>query len=407
MTAAGARAVATAVVAVGAGVLPMFLTAALAPRIGAEFSFGALSLGVAVAGFHAVSALASPRFGRWVGRVGAVRCLDACAAIAVASSVAIAVGARSAAGMIVLLSVAGLANAASGPAASALLSRTVQERRRGAAFGALQAGAPAAALLAGLALSLVAGPAGWRSAFVVAALLGLLLTVLVPRRPGDAAASPVPRRAGTAGAGPLRGLVLAAALASATTTGMMAFLVEFAVDSGITEQDAGLLLGLVSGVAIVSRIGLGLAVDRLGSDPLSVAMVLLAAGAVGCLLLGAAAPGLIVAGALMVGGLGWAWTGLLTLVVVRLRPDAPGRAVGDLMVGLFAGAVAGPALFGVMVRDGDYRAAWLGCAALAGLAGVCVIAARSLAAGADVRPWPGAGAPAILRACAWRRRSAS
>ena len=360
-----------------------------------------------MAGFHAVSALASPRFGRWIARVGPVRCLDACAAIAVASSLAIAAAARSAESLIVLLSIAGLANAASGPAAGALLSDAVPARRRGAAFGALQAGAPAAALLSGLALSLVAGPAGWRSAFVVAALLGGLVWILVPRRLEPSASPPVATRAGWARAAALRLLVLAAALASATSTGVMAFLVEYAVGSGITEQRAGLLLGLVSGVAIVSRIGLGLAVDRLDGDPLAVAVALLAAGAVGCLVLGAATPSLVVAGALMVGGLGWAWTGLLTLAVVRLRPGAPGGAVGDLMAGLFAGAVAGPVLVGVLARGGDYATAWLGCALLALLAGACVTAARSLAVGAGARPSPGAAAAAILRACAWRRRSAS
>ena len=158
---------------------------------------------------------------------------------------------------------------------------------------------------------------------------------------------------------------------------------------------------------MVSRVGLGLAVDRSGGDPLGVAVTLLAAGAAGCLLLATATPWMVAGGALVAGGLGWAWTGLLTLAVVRLRPDAPGEAVGRLMAGVFAGAVAGPAVVGVLARDGAFTPAWLACAASAALAAASIAAARSLAAGGALRPWPRATGLAILRSCAWRRRSAS
>ena len=378
------RPVAAAVAAVAAGVIPMFLCAALAPRLRADLGLTVVALGAGVAAFHAVSALASPRFGRWVGRVGPRTGLRTSAGIAAACSLGIAAAGRSPASLVALLALAGLANGASGPAAGALLARAVPARRRGLAFGAQQAGAPLAAGLAGLAASLLAGPLGWRTAFVAAALVALAAAVLAPGEPGGARAD-APSRAATALA-PRAGrtvgtLALAAVLASATSTGMMAFLVPFAIDTGIAERHAGLLLGLVSGVALVSRIGLGLAVDRWAGDAPAVARRLLVVSAAGCLLLGAASPALVVAGALLVGGLGWAWTGLLTLAVVRLRPDAPGHAVGVLMSGLFAGAVAGPLLVGLLARAGGFPLAWLACAALA-LAGAGTLgAARRPAAG--------------------------
>jgi MFS family permease len=371
----GARPIATAVAAVVAGVIPMFLTAALLPRIGADFRFGKVGLGVGVAGFHATSALAAPRFGHLVERWGAARCVEITAGIAALCSLAIAVGARSATAMVVLLTLAGLANGASGPAASALLSRTVPTRRRGLAFGAQQAGAPLAALLAGMAAWLVAGPLGWRSAFALAALTALLAAAIVPRQPLRAG-PPAARRVRPQVGQSLRALVLAAALASATSTGMMAFLVTYAVDSGVSEQGAGVLLGVVSCVAMASRIGLGLAVDRWDGDALAIASGLLVASAVGCLVLTAATPALIAVGALTVGGLGWAWTGLFTLAVVKQHPDAPGRAVGVMMSGLFAGAVAGPLLVGVLARHGAYARGWVACAALAALAAATVAATR-------------------------------
>ena len=302
----------------------MFLTAALAPRLDADMGFGVVSLGVAVAGFHVFSALAAPRFGRWVERVGPGRSVVLSALVAAFFAMAIAVAGRSAGAMIVLLTLAGVANGTSGPAASALLARTVPAGRRGLAFGAQQAGAPLAALLAGLGLSVAAGPLGWRATFVVAAVIALGVAACAPcagaMGPAVAAARPV-----ALGGSTLRTLAIAAVLASTVSTGMMAFLVAYAVDSGMTEHGTGVLLGTVSAVAMVSRVGLGLAVDRWGGDALALAGALLAAGALGCVALTAATPSLIAAGALVVGGVGWAWTGLFTLAVVRRHPDAPGR----------------------------------------------------------------------------------
>jgi MFS family permease len=270
---------------------------------------------------------------------------------------------------------AGLGNGASGPAASALLSLTVPARRRGLAFGAQQAGAPLAALMAGMAAWLVAGPLGWRSAFALAALTALAAAALVPRHPLRAG-PPAVRRVRPQRGQSLRALVLAAALASATSTGMMAFLVTYAVDSGVSQQGAGVLLGVVSAVAMVSRIGLGLAVDRWDWDALAIASGLLVASALGCVVLTAATPALIAVGAITVGGLGWAWTGLFTLAVVKQHPGAPGRAVGVMMSGLFAGAIAGPLLVGVLARDGAYARGWVACAALALLSAATVATTR-------------------------------
>jgi hypothetical protein len=104
----GARPIATAAAAIVASVIPMFLTAALVPRLGADFRFGKVVLGGSVAGFHATSALAAPRFGRLVERVGPARCVEISAGIAAISSVAIAVAGRSATATLVLLTLAGL-----------------------------------------------------------------------------------------------------------------------------------------------------------------------------------------------------------------------------------------------------------------------------------------------------------
>jgi predicted MFS family arabinose efflux permease len=380
-----ARALGAAVGATVAGVLPVFLAASLTQRMKADFAFGASALGLAVAVFHAVSAIVAPWLGRLVGRIGATRTLRLSCATTVVCSLAVAVLADSAAVLIGLLALCGIANGGASPAASALLRATVAPRRRGVAFGAQLAGAPLGVLVAGLALPLVAAPLGWRWAYVAAALIAASAAMVAPAvaavRPASASPAPptVPPLAES-----VYVIALAAACANAAGTGVLAFLVTFCIDSGIDEQPAALLLSGVSLAAVLGRVGIGLSVDRRGADALATAIPLLVAGAVGAALLAPAEPVLIVGGALVVACLGWSWPGLFTLAAVAASPDAPARAVGVMMAGLFAGAVAGPLLVGALASEGSYEAAWLACAALSLVAAGVVQAARSSAVKLEV-----------------------
>ena len=170
----------------------------------------------------------------------------------------------------------GVANGMGGPAVSALLKREVSERSQGLAFGVQQSGASIGSLLAGLALPLVAIPFGWRWGFVAAAVLAVVAVVPVPRGgPLPAAAVTVARR----GLSSVHAIAVAAALASAAGVGFISFLVTYAVRSDIGEAEAGLLLGGVSLVATLSRIGLGALFDRTGREPLALVGATLAAAA--------------------------------------------------------------------------------------------------------------------------------
>jgi MFS family permease len=169
-------------------------------------------------------------------------------------------------------------------------------------------------------------------------------------------------------------LALAAALASAAGVGLVSFLVLYAVDNGMSETGAGLLLAGVSLAAATSRVALGVVADRGGRDPLRPVVVMLAGSVAAYVLLIAGAPVAIAGGALLAGGLGWAWPGALNLAVVQRRPEAPAWAVGVMMSGLFAGAVAGPLTIGLMAENGLFSEAWLACAAFALLAALTVAA---------------------------------
>jgi MFS family permease len=353
--------------------MPGFLAASLAPRIRQDFAFGDSTLGLAVALFYVVSAAGSVPAGRLVDRVGAAWGMRMAAVCTAGSCIAVVALAESAASLTILMLIGGVANALGGPSVSALLKREVAVHRHGLAFGAQQAGAPMGALLAGLALPAVAIPFGWRWAFVAAAALALAAVAAAPSADGAAV------RAGTAGRRPrgftsVHALAAAAVLASAAGVGFVSFLVTYAVDNGMSEGAAGLLLAGVSLAATISRIVLGLFADRAGQEPLRPVATMLAASVAGYLLLTAGEPGVIAAAALLAGGLGWAWPGGLNLAVVQRSPEAPAWAVGVMMTGLFVGAIVGPLLTGVLAEDGLFTVAWIACAVLALLAAATITA---------------------------------
>ena len=372
------RAFVTSILHVVGGVLPGFLAASLAPRIDADFAFGEAALGVAVAIIYVVCALLSSPAGHLVERLGARRSMLAGAATTVVCCCGVAALADSAVSLVALLVLGGVGNALAAPAASGVIDRHVPESRHGVAFGAMQAGAPVGAVFAGLALPAVAIPFGWRWAFVATAVLALATALAAPggrgRRPAAERAVGRPR-----GLSSVHALAVTAMFASAAGTGLISFIVLYAVESGIAEGPAGLLLAGLSLAAATSRVVLGLALDRGGGDPLRPVAWMLLAGAGGLVLLIAGSPAAVVAGALVAGAVGWAWPGALTSAVVARAPGAPAWAVGVMMAGLFAGAVTGPLATGLLADREQFTAAWLILAASAAAAAgtVAIVSRRS------------------------------
>lgn len=368
---------AAALLGVVSGALPVFLTASLAGQIDHSFPFSDAGLGIAVAAFHAIGAVVSPVVSRLLPRTGVRPTLWLGALMAAMASLAIALFARSGPELVGLLLVAGLSNGIAGPTASALLRAKIPPERHGLAFGTQQAGAPASLLLAGLAVPAVAVPFGWRFAFVGIAAVALCAGVAAPRVEGARPAvtscgagcnsdEMTSRRAGArrgrASRTTLLLLVLAAALASAVGVATVSFLVVYAIHVGISPSAAGLLLGCVSLAAVVGRITFGLRVDRRGADPLAIAVPLLLACSLGVTILVGGTPTTVIVGAIIMGGLGWTWHGVLTLAVVQRNQDDPVWAVGMLMSGVFIGAIVGPLLVGTLATQASFSAAWSACA---------------------------------------------
>jgi MFS family permease len=369
--------VAGAGVVVG-GVLPGFLVASLAPRIDDEIAFTSAQLGIAVAAYGIVSMIGSVPAGRLVDRIGAPAGVRLAAAATAVSCLVVAAVVNSATALIACLAVAGIGNAVGGPAVIAMLQRAVERGRHGLAFGVMQAGAPLGSLVAGLALPVVAITVGWRWAFAGTAVLAAVAAwsaSRVPDAPG--APEPGPAREGgpAAAAGPaghvagVWTIAAAAVLASAAAMGMVSFLVVYAVDRGMSETAAGLTLAGVSAAAAGSRIAVGAISDRRGDDGLGVVAAMIAGGSVGFALIAHGDPLTIVAGAVIVGLVGWAWAGAFTQAAVERAPAAPAWATGVMMTGLFAGAVTGPLAVGMLAEADRFTAAWATCGALALAAG--------------------------------------
>ena len=351
-----------------------------------DLGFGESGLGLAVGAFFLAAAGSSAVLGRTAERLGPTASMRVSAACSAAALLGVAVGARSFGWLLVLLAFGGVANALAQPAANLFIARTVPAARLGMAFAVKQSGIPAATLLGGLAVPTIALTVGWRWAFVAGALLPIVGGLTIPSVDGG-------DRSGTSSSDravrvrvervrvPMRPLVVLGfgigfGAAAAGTLG--AFLVNAAVDAGIAEGPAGLLVSGGSAVGIAMRLLAGRRADRREGGHLRVVSLMLVAGSVAYVLYATEQPWLLVLATPLAFGAGWGWPGLFNLAIVRAHPTAAAAASGVTQTGTYFGAVAGPVVFGIVVERSSYRAAWLLAAAFA-LAGAATIAAgRSL-----------------------------
>jgi MFS family permease len=302
------------------------------------------------------------------------------AACSASALLGVAVGARGFGLLLLFLAFGGVANALAQPAANLFIARTVPASRLGMAFAVKQSGIPAATLLGGLAVPTIALTVGWRWAFVAGALLPIVGGLTIPAV-GDGNAAPSGTKATDRVRVPLRPLVVLGfgigfGAAAAGTLG--AFLVNAAVDAGIAEGPAGLLVSAGSAVGIAMRLLAGRRADRREGGHLRVVSLMLVAGSIAYAAYATEQPWLLVAATPLAFGAGWGWPGLFNLAIVRAHPTAAAAASGVTQTGTYFGAVAGPAVFGAVVERASYRAAWLLAAGFA-LAGAATIAVgRSL-----------------------------
>lgn len=163
----------------------------------------------------------------------------------------------------------GIGEAGGTPPAHSLITDVAAPEKRARAFAIYQLGPPIGGLIGMVLGGYLAGTLGWRLAFVVVGLPGLVLAVLVvlllrdPRRSGGAAARIQALPLGEAlrqilASRAMRLLLTTAGLASFATYGVLIWTTIFFQRSHhLTPAETGLWFGLVNGIGSILGVWLG------------------------------------------------------------------------------------------------------------------------------------------------------
>lgn len=348
-------------------VAPTFLVGAFAADIISDLDLDLPRIGLAGSAYtvgFGIGALATRRQ-RLAVRLSAALLTYAVIALAAAVLTAAAWGLAPLVGGSML---AGVASSAI-QAIAAQIVAVSDTRNPGVVYGALQSAKPAAAVAVG-AIG-IAGPpsSGWRFAFIGVGAVGLAVAAgaaWLSRSP-DGGADRAPEQAEGSSRWMWRPTLINAlglALTSITAT----FLVTSARHAGFSPVQASSLL-LVCGVfSVGGRLAAGIAMDRIGVPVSRLLGALFALGAVGCFLVALDQPNLLVIGALLVYGPGWAFGGVLLAQVSMHDRHRAARSAGALFLGASIGGTLGPAGFGALIATGGIRLAWSALGAVIALA---------------------------------------
>lgn len=410
MPAQNRLAVVEAVVLSTLAVMPVFLVGAMAPGIRAELAFGPARLGLAVAWFFTAAAVGAIVLGRLADRLD-TRTALVLGAVASGVSLLVVAAATGYGWVLAALTVGGLANALCQPAVNASLSRRIPSARLGLAFGIKQSAIPAATLLGGLAVPTLGVTLGWRGTFVTAGAVALLGGIVVRLSATvDERRSRPPKRSIRESQPELRSLMiltLGGTFAAAAATSLGAFLIDAAVEGGISNARAGLVAAAASACGLTTRVGLGWWVDQHPTQSRYRTITgLLLFGVPGFLLLASGSPLPYLLGALLGYVGGWSWTGLFHYTVVSQNPGAPATATGLIQTGLSLGAGLGPLLLGNVAERTSYPTAWVTAGMLSLVGALLFEAGRHHLRRTRSNIARAVAVPALPRAAHWEPRNA-
>jgi MFS family permease len=362
----------TAVLYTGSVTLPIYLVSAQILQLGNDIDFGVSRLGLATASYFGMAALAANPAGRVVSKVGPGRGLRAGGFLAVVSCVIVALASE----WWIILPAMGIAGSGNGlvqVSANVAIFDGVVEGRQGLAFGAKQASVPMASLVAGLSLPLIGLAVGWRWAFVAAGVIALIFAVSAPEPATRSKEARTEKRTGRL---PRSMFLLAVGgfCAALAGNGVSHFIVPSAVDVGISEGTAGVVLAASSLFVVLVRVGAGWTVDRrrtLGHLEMASLVGLGTAGALFLMVTDSPTSYLIAMPVAAIGA--WGWPGVFFFTLVRSYPEFPARASGFALSTNLTGTVLGPIVVGLLAGTGNYSAAWLFVAAAAAAATIAFV----------------------------------
>jgi predicted MFS family arabinose efflux permease len=358
------RGVVPAFIATMASMLPGFLIAGFAVQIRADIDLSLSGLGILIGVFFGSAAIVSPAMGRFAESAGWANGLRVATVLTAISLSGIGWLATSTLSLAFFYVVGGLGSSLAQIASNLAVARCVDIRKQGLVFGLRHASVPAAAMLAGLAVPSIALTVGWRWGFRGAVLIAAIAAVAIPAREEGYVINPPREQVGGGRrktATPTRLLVLLAIAVGLGTGGgdtVGAFVVSYAVEQGITEESAGLLLAIGSFCGLAARVVSGWLIDRRQHADLTAVAAMIAIGMGGVILLGNSGVVGLVIGAMIAFTSAWGWAGLFTFAIVKDNPGAPAAASGITQVGKYLGAALGPPIFGTIADRVSFTASW-------------------------------------------------
>lgn len=359
-------------------VTPVFLAGALADAIGEDLGFDSARTGLAVTVFFVTGAATAVLMGRVTDRIGATAAMRLGATLTGAVLLAVAALVDTWWHLALALGIGGLAVGLVDTGGARAFADAVRAERQGLAFGVKEASVPAAALLAGVSIPLLATRAGWRPTFLVAALGVPIVWWLVPAglrgTSGTSAAATTARRGRVAPR--LVVFTVGVGAAAAASSAAATLFVPAVSDGELSSSAAGVVLAIGSVASIAARIGVGWIGDHTPGRTPTVLVASILVGSCGAGLLVIGATPLVVPAALLLLGAGWGWSGLAFLTAVRANPGAPATAAGIVLTGLAGGGSIGPAAFGFLATTWSYRVSWAVCAAALALGAALIAGAR-------------------------------
>jgi MFS family permease len=355
--------------------------AVLAPEIARAFGVEARWIGAFVGLVYAGGMFASLASGGFIERHGSIRVSQACVVLCAVGVAAIALAPVHAIALLAVAAVViGLGYGPITPASSQLLQRTAPPSRMALTFSIKQTGVPAGAALSGALLPVLALATGWRTAFAIASLVGLVIVVTAEQiRASLDTDRNAKGRFSVAGifaplallrqSRALRDLALVSFAYSAAQVCLTSFLVVHLTESlRFSLVTAGLALTSATIGGIAGRIGWGYVADRWLSPRRVLVTIGVLAGGCGALMAIATAawsPLAVAVLAACFGATAIGWNGVQLSEVARLAPPgSAGKVTGATGFVTFAGVVVGPPSFALLSSaTGSYR---IGFAAFAG-----------------------------------------
>jgi len=351
-------------------------TSVLAPEIGRDLSVAPKLVGVFVGILYAGSMSASLASGMFIERYGAIRVSQMCVLLCAAGVLMVAGGTVLPGTAVLALAVApfviGLGYGPITPASSHVLARTAPPSRMALTFSIKQTGVPAGAAVAGAVLPILALQTGWRAAFALVAVLGIVIALSsqIVRAMLDGGRTPAQMPSVARIVAPLKHvlrtpvlteLVVVAFLYAALQVCLMSFLVVYLTESlGYSLVAAGFALTAANIGGIVGRILWGAVADFHVAPRTLLGLIGVAAGvcAWSTAEFGADWPiAAILATCIIFGATAIGWNGVQLAEVARNAPaDEVGAITGAAGFITFGGVVVGPPVFALIsALTGGYR----------------------------------------------------